>query len=169
MIAAALMLLAQEGLQLPTTAAVTPAGVTVPSYDVECEMQDLDGRSFQLDFKQTGGRGYSQAAIRPGESGVSYTPVETVVTKDTSGRYAAAKLWTSGQAVWPGIKQTFPKAGEAFQTQFLSVATSKAGKVLLQVQSRYPLGDVSAFGICLVQPHDQSPMSDDEARGQVGK
>ena len=166
---AAIMLIAQLGAIAPTIAPVTPATVTALAYDVDCRMTDIGGNPFELGFEQTGGRGYSRSAIRPDERGVDYTPVRTVVTKDTSGRYANDELWTSGQPAWPGVKQTLPKAGYAFQTEFVSYQTSKADQVLLHVLPRFPLGAVSAFGICTVKSQVQTPLSDEEARRQFRK
>ena len=168
---AAILLAAQQAIFTPTTAPVTPSSVTTPKYDVACQMRDTEGQPFEIGFRQTGGRGYSRSAVRAGEMGVGWTQIEVVVTKDSSGRYQGEKLWTAGasQRGWPGIKQTLPVPGRPFQTQFVSVETDKPDRILLQVQSKWPLGEVSSYGLCSVRHQAQSPLSDEEARRQISQ
>lgn len=166
----AVLVLAQAGhAPSPAPPALTPQSVTTPIFDVECAMEDVQGWRFEINFRQTGGRGFTRSAIRPGAQGVGWTEIETVVLKDTSGRYLGEKLITpsAAQRGWPGIKQTRPVAGNPFQTQFLSVDTVNPDKILLQIQPKYPLGVVSAFGLCTVRKQDQSGLKDNEAKEQI--
>jgi hypothetical protein len=168
-IAIASLLLAQAAPALtPVPASVTPQSVTVPIYDLKCEMNALDGQRFNIAIHQNGGRGYSRAALRPGAMGVGWTRIEARVI-DSSNRYSGLLSDAGGDARWPGIKRGQMKQGRTGTVQFESFPTIERRKIVLVVQPEWPLGSISAFGLCSVQETSQEPLSDSEAAEYFAK
>jgi hypothetical protein len=148
---------------IPIPASVTPLSVTVPIYDLKCEMTDLDGQRFDMAIHQAGGRGYSRAAVRSGATGVNWTDIEVTVTS-SSNRYGGLKLSNVGSDKrWPGIRRGQITGGRTGTVQFQSFPTAERGKIVLIIQPEWPLDPVSAYGRCSVQETPQVPLSDAEA------
>lgn len=148
---------------VPVPAGVTPLSVTVPLYDLKCEMNDLDGRRFDIAIHQSGGRGYSRAAVRAGATGVNWTDIQVTVT-DSSNRYSDLKLSNVGSDTrWPGIRRGQIKGGRTGAVQFQSFPTTERGKIVLVIQPEWPFAFISAYGRCAVQETPQVPLSDTEA------
>lgn len=166
MIGIAIFLLAQAGPAVaPTYARTTPASLTTPEAVVTCDMVSIEDEQFEIHFRQTGGRGYLRSAVQQGAEGFGSTPITTTVTRDTSGRYEGLTLETASAVArgWPGLKRTLPVAGEPFRTQFESEATTVTGRISLNIQPRWPLGEIWANGFCLVHEAPQQPLNDEEA------
>jgi hypothetical protein len=140
--------------------AITPQSITFPIVEAECTITDTQGRGFNLDLRQTGGRGYPISGA-DGSAQRGRTDLRTEVLEDTTGRFRHLEFERSPRSTWPGHVRAFE--GRRPDIQFETVETDDRDKYAILIRTKWPMPAVSYVGLCSVKKIPQVALTGPEA------
>jgi hypothetical protein len=156
MMATVLLLQAASTPRVPVPAPPpTMAQRTMPMVDASCRITDADGRTHELQIRQTGGRAFN--APRNGPNAWSRTDVKQSILRDTAGIFDGFEFQIGPRETWPGEVKAFKRPGQTVQVETFGAGTE--GKYAILLRRKWSNPDVQMLGFCDVKKTPQAPLS----------